>query len=610
MRGKAKTWAVLAIVSVCICLSAGYSKAVASSAWLEDFTEEMGNVDSWKIVPMTERTSEDITAVDDPKEGKYLLLWDKDDLMNTNKSIFFSRDIDVTDFSGYERIVFKMKGNEKNRAMKLLLFDVEGGWVGYGPFLTNSTEWREMEAILEWPTYSTEWREGVLKLPEGSAKFDLKRVNSIRIIQQDDWGLYSTTEPIGLKDFRLIEPEDSVSSRPKVSSINSNGNMVADGKPFFPLAVYSTIGAGKLSDVGGWFKAIKEAGFNMVHSYTVHSKEEYKNWLDSAQAAGLKVISCLYPHMVEAPLPIEPAAREAEIAKKKAKVKEIIEIVKDHPAMGVYNITDECFQANIPKEQVRLFYDHIKSMDTVHPTLAVESNGPGLPLYRKATDMFGVDIYPVGKEYPADLTSISNFLDRAIKVQIGTPPKPVLWAVLQVFKASEDRRFPTEGEMRAMSFLALTKDVKGLHFFIYNWPNFTLPYSESEPEHWANVSNAINSIHTVFPALLSDKRITGYKVDSDRIHSIAKEVQEGNKKYLYLLAVHPSDGKKLAAPLTVTFKDLPEIKGATVQVLDEDATGGFKLGSIRKLKGSPSGLTDTFGENSVHVYKIELTQRM
>ena len=58
--------------------------------------------------------------------------------------------------------------------------------------------------------------------------------------------------------------------------------------------------------------------------------------------------------------------------------------------------------------------------------------------------------------------------------------------------------------------------------------------------------------------------------------------------------------------LRVAFKDLPGIEGATLQVLDEDATGGFKLGSIRKLKASPSGFTDTFDENAVHVYETEL----
>ncbi len=111
---------------------------------------------------------------------------------------------------------------------------------------------------------------------------------------------------------------------------------------------------------------------------------------------------------------------------------------------------------------------------------------------------------------------------------------------------------------------------------------------------------------TFFPAIFSEKRITGYKADSDRVHSIAKEVREGKKKYLYLLAVNPSDGEKMDAPLTFTFKDLPRIHSEAIEVLDEDAAGGFKLGSIREIKGSSSGLTDTFAENAVHIYKMEL----
>src|SRR3989339_1043208 len=338
MKRYAKIWFMLVVSAVCICLGTGclaatkdLNKAVVSNAWLGNFTEEMGKVDAWKRIPMTEMTTANIKAVDDPAQGKHLLLWDKQDLLNTNKSIYFSREIPVTDFSGYEKIVFKMKGNGTNNCIKLFLFDINGGGIGLAEFPTTSTEWQEFETLLKWPVYSTEWQDTYAGPPPGGGKwkFDMTRVKSIRVLQQDAWGIMNPTNPIAITDFKLIKEEEDVSARPTVSSLNSNGNMVGDGKPFFPLSIYSTIGTNDgqvlVSAVPGWFKDLKEAGFNMVQSYTVRSMEAYKSWLDSAQAAGLKVMTCTYPLIVQTPLPGEPAAREAEITKRKATLKAEIE---------------------------------------------------------------------------------------------------------------------------------------------------------------------------------------------------------------------------------------------------------------------------------------------
>ena len=558
---------------------------------LNNFETEMLIADRW--TPVNKIAGANVSLAIDPKFGKCL----KIDYIGEN---YFGYYIEPTDLSGYDKVQFKIKGSGDKGVFVFSLFDEKGTYWGFCEFMATGTDWVTLEAMLHFPTYDKDF------------PFDLKKVTRIVFYENEAGGHLTKPSSVYVTDFKLIKEEEAVSARPTVSSLNSNGNMVADGKPFFPLSIYSTIGTNDgqvlVSAVPGWFKDLKEAGFNMVQSYTVRSKEDYKSWLDSAQAAGLKVMTCTYPLIVQTPLPGEPAAREAEITKRKATLKAEIETVRDHPAMAVYLTSDEIYNIGIPKEQLQIFYDYIRSMDTVHPTLIVECTDAGFPTYRNATDMLGPDIYPIGnhKPYPTDITSIAKRLDQIKTVQRGTPPKPVLWVILQIFKSDgDDTRFPTEGEMRAMSFLALTRDVKGLLYFIYNWPNYTLPYSQSQPEHWGHVSNAINSIHTVFPALFSDKTVIGYKVNSDKIYSIAKEVTEGGKKYLYLLAVHPSDGKKLAAPLTITFKDLPAGEG-TIQVLDEETAGGFKLGSIRKIEGSLSGFTDTFGENAVHVYKMEL----
>lgn len=564
---------------------------------LDRFGEEMLRADRW-FSSRNDKTTRgaSVSLAADPQAGKCL----KIDYMGENS---FGYKITPTDLSAYEKVEFRIKGSGAKGVFVFELVDEKGNRWGYCNFMTTTASWITLEALLKFPTYDKQ-------LP-----LDLKRIVRIGFYENEAGGHLEKPSSVYVTDFKLANEEDASAVKATVSSLNSNGNLVFDGKPFFPLGVYSTIGTNAghvtVSAVPGWLKALKEAGFNTVQSYTVRSKQEYTTWLDDAHKAGLKVIAATYVSIVETALPLEPAAREAEIARRKALLKAHIETVRDHPAMAVYLMSDECYTAGIPKEQMQLFYDFLRSNDRVHPTLLVECTDAGFPSYRKATDMFGPDIYPINRQkYPLDLTVIAKRLDLIRTVQKGSPPRPVLWYMSQIYnKRGADSRFPTEGELRAMSFLALTRDVKGLLYYIYNNPIYTPPYSQTEPQYWQHVGNAIKSIHTVFPALFSNKTITGYTVSSDKIHTIAKEVREGEQRYLYLLAVNPSDGNKQLAPLTVTFTKLPQSGIATIQVLDEDPAGTLKLGSVRTLNGYSCGFTDRFEENAVHVYKIGMAEK-
>lgn len=606
-------------------------EVIASNIWLERFSDEMQNSDYWLRLPMDIPAKSKVRAYVYPGEGSCLKFWDQNapDYGNTNKSIYFARDIDVTDFTNYEKITFEMKGDGKKNALKLWLVDVDGNEVGYGPFWADSTRWSKKELFLKVPTWK--WK--------GDEKFDLRKVSSIRISQSDKIGVLATASPIYIKDFKLVKEEgteaDSIGSDAllwKVSSINTNGNMVIDGQPFFPLGIYSVIGVDESSAylitqkgkvpfteqlARSWFKTIKDAGFNMVQSYTIPAfyggknktiekrMEGLKIFMDYAHDAELKVMSNIYGSIMVA-LPDKEIKRKEEIKRRKKEVKAHVEIAKNHPALAVYYIADEAFPAGVSKEQIKFFYDFIKGMDTIHPTLLVECSVPGFPAYKRVTDIFAPDIYPIDEAYPADISCIANRLDFIKTIQRGKPPKPHLWAVLQIY--NKGKRFPTQEELRAMSFLALCCDVKGLVYFAYSWPDGTAPYSESCPDYWEKVSRVIRSIHTVFPALFSNKIIKNYKVNSGRIYSIAREVEDEKGKYLYLIAVNPADGEKMAVPLTVTFK-LPFSKGAFIQALDEDEEGRLKLGHTRRIKFQKKGLfcefTDIFKENTVHVYKIK-----
>jgi len=611
---KQKTLFVLSIVCLLVFL---FGIIECSQIYeCQNIGDTMEGEFEWHYDP-SEGTDCKISWSNNSVEGNYCLKIDYSFLNEKIGWFTISRNV-KWDISNYEKITFWMKGDGSESNLIIRISGDDGTTVGYGPFSMRDKSWKECTAYIKIPTWN--WSKDK-KNPE------YNQISTISIFLTRDSAKPPCSGTIYIDNIKFIKEKDNVSTDGllyNVRSINKNGNMVIDGVPFFPIFIYTTIGVDKYSAVHitennkipfseelmrSWFKEIKEAGFNMVQSYTIplgyggpgadfnKKIEGVKLFLDYANEYGLKVLDTVYGH-ISGPLVVDDSKEEEAIRNSKEQLQKRIEAIKTHPALGAYYITDEFFNSGIKKEDLEGFYYFIKKLDTVHPTLAVECTTAAFPLYREGTDIFAPDIYPCGEKYPADITSVAKTLDIVKSVQRGEPPKPYLWAVLQIHKSS---RFPTESEMRAMTFLALTRDVKGLGYFAYSFPDGDPPYSRSAPDHWRNVSNVINSIHTVFPALFSDKVVKNYTIDNNKIQSIAKQVIEKGKKYIYLITVNPSDGNEQKEPISLnfTFEDISFVDN--IYVLDETEKGEFKLGSIRQLQKTSNGFIDTFQENSPYI---------
>jgi hypothetical protein len=444
----------------------------------------------------------------------------------------------------------------------------------------------------------------------------------------------------------------------KVSSLNANGNLVVDGQPFFPLGLYSCFGIDQASAThqaslytGDVTKAttmarlrvIKDAGFNLLQTYTMQfygTKVSGPSWeqsrpgailekttpdklrngmlqfMDHAQAAGLKVmIGADQPYCLTEPLPTDAKAREKEWARKKIELKAGIDAFEKHPALIVWYLIDEPSQVppkGMPVADLTDCYRYIKSLDTVRPMMLPScsylphANGSDKK-YRHAVDIMAPDPYPIGSDMR--IRTIADTLDLMKKDQVGNPPMPQLWAVIQICQWVEGPRLPSVEEMRLMSLLALTRDVKGLMFYEYK------NYPDRQPQQWKKIGQVVNSLHTLIPDLLASSEIVkNYGVSSQKIDAILRKVNDPKRgpAHYSLIAVNATQNAALEPEavglVTFAFGDLPLPKGSTVTVLDEDKTGKLSLGSRRELKlvKSKTGysFSDTFDAYASHVYRI------
>ncbi len=245
--------------------------------------------------------------------------------------------------------------------------------------------------------------------------------------------------------FKISEEE-----KPAVATqVGKKGEMLINGKPFFPLGTYH-IDAEDLPRA-------KEMGFNCVTSPIYGGEQRELSpaqllWHDSAQKVGLWVISELSEY-------IRGGRRNFEGAK------EIISQLRLHPATIAHYVIDEPQGWGISKELVKGFCDLVKDVDPEHITFICEVPG-AVEVYGGIGDVTGTDPYPIGAETPKSLAWMGEAVKRAVKVSGGKP----VWVVIQAHRqppANSQNRYPTPEELRCMSYLALNQGAKGVLFYAW-----------------------------------------------------------------------------------------------------------------------------------------------
>ena len=166
-------------------------------------------------------------------------------------------------------------------------------------------------------------------------------------------------------------------------------------------------------------------------------------------------------------------------AEKTKNITEMINAVKNHPALFAYYISDEvdCGRSEppfcIPPENMEDTYKIIKSLDKVHPISILVNNPNAMKYYINASDFSISDPYPCGNLSSA-VGPVSTVSSQADTLRaLGKP-----FMITPMAFGGDDggcERTPTPQEEHVMSYLAVIHGAKGLQYFARG---FRYPVSE------------------------------------------------------------------------------------------------------------------------------------
>lgn len=254
--------------------------------------------------------------------------------------------------------------------------------------------------------------------------------------------------------------------------IDSAGRVAIDGKPFLPVGIYAT-----------WLrneddlKRIADGGFNFVLHYTSRGSfhilppgenaksediwtspdygsprwnAETRRSLDLIHKYGLKYVAC---HM--------RIYGEKDTAVKK------FNPVFLHPALLAYYLADEISAASMPL--VHRSRETIATNDQHHPVIALTDKPHNCLYYGQATDVIGIDPYPIMGKGVASILTVRDFLisANAVGLPVMYVPQAFNWGAHKTSEHYANFRYPTEEEMRSMVLLAAIYGSKWFCFYSY-----------------------------------------------------------------------------------------------------------------------------------------------
>jgi hypothetical protein len=235
-----------------------------------------------------------------------------------------------------------------------------------------------------------------------------------------------------------------------------HGRTIVDGKPFFPIGLYSSSSMVKHLDL------YCQGPFNCILPYGLPPDPKA---LDPYHAKGIKVIVSVHTDYVGyiALNGAKVRTREDECAF----ARRYLDAMKDHPALLAWYIADE-----LPPDKVENLRGRnllFRAGDPDHPTLAVFDRVDSPADFVEGYDIVAMDPYPIGNA--GGRANIANASIYPAAARAGMFGFRILWQVPQTFDwtwyrpwAAKDygARMPTFEEMRNMNWQAIASGANGL----------------------------------------------------------------------------------------------------------------------------------------------------
>lgn len=265
--------------------------------------------------------------------------------------------------------------------------------------------------------------------------------------------------------------------------------MILDGKPFFPISTYRDP-----SDKLYTFTGVKEAGFNMTHSYVFEEKAP-----DVKMAQ--KYLAACHKNGVLSFLGI---SRKSLRNRDFKSIQTFCAALSGEDTAFLWYLIDEPYWQKISPYYVREYYRTIKEIVPQIPVIQlhtpIKKGDPLLAFYGREGDIFWHDNYPVP----------GNALDevrRDAMTATEVAPSQAIWSVIQVFdperSAVRNKKVenvePKAGKIRCMTHLAIAGGARGIIFY---WlPKLYYDLRIHAPIQWAEVCAVSKELNELMPFL-------------------------------------------------------------------------------------------------------------
>jgi hypothetical protein len=270
-----------------------------------------------------------------------------------------------------------------------------------------------------------------------------------------------------------------------------------------------------------------------------------------------------------------------------------------HPGLGGWYLADECRPGLAADVQA----DHLLLQERDPDGVNLGAfNSTALEPWLAATDVVGVDSYPMYGAEPAGGYPFGKVYDGAAAVRAAGGPYRPFWQVIQFFQFTSRGRWPTREELRSMSYAAIVGGANGL--FYWSLGTNALAYSCKSSSEWCPLRvESFENLKAVFaelsrlPALAAEELPARLAEVSDPAVKIRVKRGQPGTRFVVLAYNRSAAGRtvsiRLADDQGTAASGTPD--GKTIRVYAEGRT----------VKADGTGtFTDSFRPWGAHVYEV------
>lgn len=365
-----------------------------------------------------------------------------------------------------------------------------------------------------------------------------------------------------------------------IVTMREDGMSLIDNKPFFPIGIYAVQKSKVNSDnFENAFKELKDAGFNTTHTYMKERNNDFAEFYSTAARYGMKIFVMTSDghNSTDIDTMVRDVATEV-----------------DQPALLSWYLADDT-SGYISSKELMNIHEIIKDIDPYHMTSQADAVGDANRYkgYGDSTDIFLPELYPIRTKGNNNISEVIRDMKNVQEEFERIGSRRGIWAIVQDFKGWGWERYPTDEEVRAMTYLSIIHGATGIMYYTYGgWGNnFGAPYDKDVWSYLKKVVGELASLHDVLAERNTTEKCTssitkgagkdgmGYPA----LNTLLKVYQEKH----YLFAANSSQ-----QPIRCQFKPASG-NVSEVSVMFEDRTLPVKDGVF----------VDDFKPYDVHVYQ-------